>query len=660
MKKIYQLINRLYERPLLLCITLSLLLNLVIESLSRRSIIGGFVHLFTHPANFLYNSLIILLTLSLALLIKRRTFALSLVTFGWLGLGIADCIIRGFRTTPLRAVDFRVIKSAISLINIYFNPLELVLIIAAIALVIAGIVYIWIKAPKQRSYSFRGFMMVSIIGIALILATDVSAKAGVISTTFENIANAYENYGFAYCFSRSVVDIGINKPDGYSEEMVDNISDKIGAEDTAPLETPNIVMLQLESFFDVARLKNITFSEDPIPVFHSLLENNSSGLFKAPVIGAGTANTEFEVITQMSTEFFGAGEYPYTTILQESTSESVPYNLKELGYTAHAIHNNTGTFYDRNLIYSMLGFDTFTSSEYMKDLEETPLGWYKDKVLINSILDALNSTDGQDYLYTVSVQGHGKYPTTPVEYDKTISVNSEDLTEGEINAMEYYVNQLKEMDSFIENLTKALDSYEEPVVLVLYGDHLPSLNIQDEDLSTGDTYTTEYVIWSNFEMEKKDRDLAAWQLSSEVLNRLGIDEGTLTRFHQREQKEVDYKEMLHALQYDMLYGEKYIYNEETIYEPTDLKMGVLDIKLTDYDLEDSSLYVIGENFTEWSRIYVNDDSVETVYIDENTLMAEDIKIEDGDSLSVKQVSKGKEILSSTGSLLYYSDIDVNQ
>ena len=216
------------------------------------------------------------------------------------------------------------------------------------------------------------------------------------------------------------------------------------------------------------------------------------------------------------------------------------------------------------------------------------------------------------------------------------------------------------MDSFIENLTKALDSYEEPVVLVLYGDHLPSLNIQDEDLSTGDTYTTEYVIWSNFEMEKKDRDLAAWQLSSEVLDRLGIDEGTLTRFHQREQKEVDYKEMLHTLQYDMLYGEKYIYNEETIYEPTDLKMGVLDIKLTDYDLEDSSLYVIGENFTEWSRIYVNDDSVETVYIDENTLMAEDIKIEDGDSLSVKQVSKGKEILSSTGSLLYYSDIDVNQ
>ncbi|WP_426350863.1 LTA synthase family protein [Alloiococcus sp. CFN-8] len=659
MKKIYQLINRLYERPLLFCITLSLLLNLVIESLSRRSIIGGFVHLFAHPANFLYNSLIILLTLSLALLIKRRTFALSIVTLGWLGLGIADCIIRGFRTTPLRAVDFRVIKSAISLINIYFNPLELVLIIIAIALVIVGIVYIWIKAPKQRTYSFRGFLMVSIIGITLILATDVSAKAGVISTTFENIANAYENYGFVYCFSRSVVDIGINKPEDYSEEMVASISNKIGDESPTPEKTPNIIMLQLESFFDVARLKNMTFSEDPIPVFHSLLDNYSSGLFKAPVIGAGTANTEFEVITQMTTEYFGSGEYPYTTILQESTSESVPYNLKELGYTAHAIHNNTGTFYDRNLIYSMLGFDTFTSSEYMKDLEETPLGWYKDKVLIESILNALSSTDGQDYLYTISVQGHGKYPTTPVDYNKIISVTSDDLTEGEINAMEYYVNQLREMDNFIKELVETLNSYEEPVVLVLYGDHLPSLNIQDEDLSTGDTYTTEYVIWSNFEMENKNRDLAAWQLSSEVLDRLGIDKGTLTRFHQRTQEQEDYKEMLHALQYDMLYGKKYIYNQEAIYEPTELKMGVLDIKLTDYELEASALYVSGENFTEWSRIYVNDDPVETVYIDENTLMTEDIKIEDGDSISVKQVSKGKEILSSTSSLLYYSDIKVN-
>ena len=654
MKKTYQLINRLYERPLLFCITLSLLLNLVIECLSRRSMVGGFVHLFTHPANFLYNSLIILLTLSLALLIKRRTFALSIVTLGWLGLGIADCIIRGFRTTPLRAVDFRVIKSAISLINIYFNPIELVLIIAAIVLVIAGIVYIWIKAPKQRSYSLRGFMMVSIIGATLIMATDVSAKAGVISTTFENIANAYENYGFVYCFSRSVVDIGINKPEDYSEEMVASISDKIGDENSTPEKTPNIIMLQLESFFDVARLNNITFSEDPIPMFHYLLDNYSSGAFKAPVIGAGTANTEFEVITQMTTEYFGSGEYPYTTILQESTSESVPYNLKELGYTAHAIHNNTGTFYDRNLIYSMLGFDTFTSSEYMKDLEETPLGWYKDKVLIESILNALSSTDGQDYLYTISVQGHGKYPTTPLDYHKTISVTSGDLTEGEVNAMEYYVNQLREMDDFIKNLTETLSNYDEPVVLVLYGDHLPSLNIQDEDLSTGDTYTTEYVIWSNFEMENKDRDLAAWQLSSEVLDRLGIDKGTLTRFHQKTQKEESYKEMLHALQYDMLYGKKYIYNEETIYEPTELQMGVLDIKLTDYDLGASGLYVSGENFTEWSRIYVNDDPVETVYIDENTLMTEDIKIEDGDSISVKQVSKGKEILSSTHSLLYYS------
>ena len=71
-----------------------------------------------------------------------------------------------------------------------------------------------------------------------------------------------------------------------------------------------------------------------------------------------------------------------------------------------------------------------------------------------------------------------------------------------------------------------------------------------------------------------------------------------------------------------------------------------------HNLDKAKLYV--------KEAYVNDGPVETVYIDENTIMAEDIKIEDGDSLSVKQVSKGKEILSSTGSLLYYSDIDVNQ
>ena len=125
-------------------------------------------------------------------------------------------------------------------------------------------------------------------------------------------------------------------------------------------QAPNIIMLQLESIINPTHMIDLEFSEDPVPNFRKLKEQFSSGYLKVPSVGAGTANTEFEVISGMNLEFFGAGEYPYKTILRKTTAESINYDLKDLGYSTHAIHNNKGTFYTRQKVFKMLGFDTFT------------------------------------------------------------------------------------------------------------------------------------------------------------------------------------------------------------------------------------------------------------------------------------------------------------
>ena len=81
--------------------------------------------------------------------------------------------------------------------------------------------------------------------------------------------------------------------------------------------------------------------------------------------------------------------------------------LKNLGYTTHAVHNNEANFYGRRSIFPNLGFDTFTSAEYMTEEEDkNPLGWTKDEVLSSEILKCLDSSEGPDYIYTISVQGH--------------------------------------------------------------------------------------------------------------------------------------------------------------------------------------------------------------------------------------------------------------
>ena len=128
---------------------------------------------------------------------------------------------------------------------------------------------------------------------------------------------------------------------------------------------PNIIFIQLESFFDPSEVEFFTTSEDQIPNFRKLMQNYSTGYFKVPSVGAGTANTEFEVLTGMNLRYFGPGEYPYKTVLKYQTAESAATALENFGYGTHALHNNGGNFYSRADVFNNIGFDTYTSKEFM-------------------------------------------------------------------------------------------------------------------------------------------------------------------------------------------------------------------------------------------------------------------------------------------------------
>ena len=150
------------------------------------------------------------------------------------------------------------------------------------------------------------------------------------------------------------------------------------------------------------------------------MEEYSSGYFEVPGGGAGTANTEFETIVGMNLHYFGPGEYPYKTILKKTTCESMAYALKKIGYRADAIHNNTAEFYGRNEVFANLGFDTFTPIESMYCTQRTETGWADDSILTRYILECLDSSEEPDYIYTISVQGHGAYREEQVLTDPVI------------------------------------------------------------------------------------------------------------------------------------------------------------------------------------------------------------------------------------------------
>lgn len=640
MKKISE---KFYSRYILITIFAAIIINILLETMARGSFSKSFIYLTSNPAQSIFNTLIILLPLTLTILFRRRLFYTIMVSLVWLALGFTNLTLLTFRSTPFSAVDLRLISTALEVFDVYLRSWQIVLIVAAVIMVAVLAVLLWVKIPKfEGSRNFAramAFPVVTVVGVLIFNYSTAHAQ----EVSFSNLKEAYENYGFAYCFSVSVIDSGMSTPKNYSQESVQEILDSL-SEDKQNDDSPNIVYVQLESFFDINYVEGLELSKEAIPTFQNLKDNYTSGLLTVPCVGAGTANTEFEVLTGMSIDFFGAGEYPFKTVMTTTTAESIAYDLSNLGYTAQAAHNHRGTFYGRNTVYANLGFDSFTPIEYMQNIVKTEKNWAKDEVLTDVILSALESTETKDLVYAVSVQAHGQYPT---------AVNSTELEieaigpEGEEKtAVEYYVQQIYEVDQFLAELTAALQGYDEKVVLVLYGDHQPTLSYIS-DYEYGNRYTTEYVIWSNYGLEKQDKDLYAYQLSAYTQELAGMNEGTITKYHQDNaySNSSEYADGLELLQYDMLFGNGYSFGEAGKYEPTDMTFGIKDITISDYYIMGDTIYVVGENFTKFSGLYLDGEALDTKFISGGLLSAKITSLSDGQQITVGQRNKDRVVMS---------------
>ena len=639
--KWYKVCNRI---SLLLHALCSALGYFLIEMISRRSFSAAWTYMTTKPLVFAYNAALIFTTSLIVYLFRRRCFWRVLISILWLLLGIINGVILSNRVTPFTGPDLHLLTDGMAVLNKYLPAWGVVLALILLGLFALLLLILLIKAPKyKRKVKFRYDLLLVVVGAALFAgATQLALEKRVLSNYFGNIAFAYEDYGYPYCLAVTIFDTGISCPRDYSEQEITRIE---RTEDNLPATNedskPNIIFVQLESFFDPTLVEYLNISEDPIPNFRKLMKEYTSGYYKVPSVGAGTANTEFESITGMSLHYFGPGEYPYKSILKETTCESAPYVLKNLGYSTHAVHNNEANFYGRMSIFPNLGFDTFTSAEYMSEEEDkNPLGWTKDEILTDEIIKCLDSTEESDYIYTISTQGHGAYPEEQLIDDPEITVSGAE-TEAQNNQWEYYCNEIHEMDNFVKELTDALADYPEDVILVMYGDHLPTMGLTVEDLKNKYLFQTQYVMWDNFGLEKKDENLAAYQMAAEVMDRAGIHEGTIFRYHQARRNTRNYQVDLETLQYDVLYGKKYSYDGESPFQRIKMRMGLYDVTLDSMEeisTVDHTYRLKGTNFTPSSQVKLNGEWYDTVYVNPTTLMISGTEINDFDRVSVVQRS----------------------
>lgn len=664
-KEYYRRIALFNKYSLVFHALISCMIVFIVELISRRDFLSACSFIGNHTAAYLFNALIVFCSLTLVYLFRRRAFCRIIISGFWILLGTINGCILSNRVTPFGFTDLKCINDLFAMNNTkYFTAQEAMLVVTGLGLFALFCIVLFIKGPRYQGKLYTKYILPSIVAalfIGLPFTTHAAQNANVVASYFSNIAQGYENYGFIYGFSSSVVDRGMSKPNSYSKETIDQIQEKTESTKEKTVDKkkqPNIICVLLESFCDPDEIKFLDYNRDPVPTFHKLEKKYSSGYLTVPVVGAGTANSEFEVLSGMSMQYFGTGEYPYKTILKKTDCESTASVLKKLGYGTHAVHNNGGNFYSRVNAFSMMGFDTFTSKELMDIQTYTPNGsWATDDILVDETIKTLDATDTPDFTYTITVGSHGDYPKEAVISNPKFTLNNMEDEETK-NQWTYYINQLNEVDTFMKDLINKLSKRDEDTVVVFFGDHLPTMGLEDSDMVSNDIYKTKYVTWNNMGLEKEDADLYAYQLMANITASVGIHEGTILGYHQTQVDSADYLDNFENLQYDLLYGERYSYGGEDLYPATDIVMGVDEVTIDSAvnSMGGSEVIIRGDNFTKWSRVFVNGEKVSSIYSSSKCLIIDRDSIEDGDVITVYQMGSGNSVFRTSNTFIY-SDPD---
>ena len=617
---------------------LSISLTLIMEMIKFQSIIKTFNFVRKRPGYFAINLLIVSATLVFSFFVSRKLFFIGFMTFFWLFLAIMNAIVTHLRGYPLMFSDIFLIKEGLSLSSHYFKPWVIALIIAGIAIIL-HIGYGWYQI--QYSVKSLDYLLASIyVTLAAFIFNRIEKGQPVESSSVED-----EEIGFAYAMADSIYPYLNRKPDTYNEEMMTQILKGITYYPSkGPVHRPQIILLQLESFFDPLRLEGVAFSQDPIPTFRKLMQQKKSGVMRVPTFGGGTAKTEFSILTSMNAELLKPGEIPHHSFLKHTPVESLASQLERMGYCSTLIHNYEGNFYNRHLAYENLGFSRYIPIEYMSGVGiPHDLSQMNDEDLVDYVLKTL-VTDQSAFIYGITAGTHQPYDETPDDHP-LIQVEGPMSIEMKY-ALQDYAKRIYQLDQEIHRLIQELQASEQEVILMMFADHLPNLPIlNDESMYPYNPYEVPYFI-SHFHPSfdyPLPKQLECYQLGTWLMKTLNIPLSMMQQLHITYKDHECYQDILRLSQYDQLEGKAYLTNQVFTTHQTTLHFGLNEQRLEDYHWTEAGLIVYGAGFNIDSQLYVDQRKVETIFISDTELLAA-IECKTFDTLTLKQLSRRHEVL----------------
>lgn len=435
---------------------------------------------------------------------------------------IVNYVVTDFRGSPIVPWDILCIKVAMN-VSSSFNSISITsgIILGTSLYTAMTVLAIRLKYESGKTKKKFLFKMCSSLIITVFIICFYTTNLIDVFNPYEDLWEPIKEYrtnGFIASIFKSSKSLFISPPDGYSVDNIENYYNKFSKksveECNIPIENPNIVVIIDESFADLSILGDLTISEDYLPFIHSLSNSNRvlKGNLHTSIYGGQTPNTEWEFLTGNTMAFMPARTVPFQQYIYSPT-QSLVSTLKAQGYTTSAFHPYYKTGYRRNYVYDFLGFDSFLDIDTLNNL--TYLREYPDdKSTFQNIIDLFEnkSSDEKIFNYTLTMQNHSSYDFA--NYKSKITQNN-----PEYFRTDQYLSIARESDKALEELISYFEGYEEPTIVLFFGDHQPRIDDQlvEELLSSHDNpnskevqekkYITPFILWANYDLNIKDDSL---------------------------------------------------------------------------------------------------------------------------------------------------------
>ena len=463
-----------------------------------------------HPALVALNLLppVVLMALLYGLS-GRAWLAYALTALPVLGLAAGNAYKMFFRDDPVIAADLLLLGEAGNMAGKYqlflFGKLA-----AALGCALVSALLLALLARGRPLGRFRA----GIAGTALACAAALSPLYASDQVYQDNaneehinkwsVTQQYVSRGLLYPFLHSVKDAFPRPPEGYDQREAEGWLAQF--EDAAIPEGKkvNIVGIMLEAFTDFSQFKEIQFSQDVYAIWHALEAEGYSGALLSNIFAGGTVNTERAFLTGVAD-----GNYDY-----RGDAPSYVRYLKGQGYRATGSHPSYNWFYNRQNVNAYLGFDSYRFTEdyfgpvYGADPVLNDDGFLPD--LTRTVLEQLEQ-DAPLFSFSVTYQGHGPYGDRECWWGEPEDFfTNPGLDDASRYILSNYLGSVMATQRYLSDMVDAFRASDEPIVLVVFGDHKPwlgngnsvyhALGVNlDQDSQEGfyNYWSTPYLIWAN-------------------------------------------------------------------------------------------------------------------------------------------------------------------